>query len=159
MRKKIKYIFETDRLYLREFIFEDGFHFFHLNNDPDVIKFTGNKPFESLDEANLFIKNYSNYKKNGYGRWAVCLKETNEFLGWCGLKYEEAKEEIDLGYRFYKKYWGNGYATEAAIAYVNYGFEKLNLKKIVGRSYEKNIASIQVLKNCNLKFTKKFFLR
>lgn len=89
-------ILETQRLYLREFIDSDGFHFYKLNNDPEVIKYTGNKAFQSLNEATNFIKNYSDYNQNGFGRRAVCLKETNEFLGWCGLKKE--KGEIDLDF-------------------------------------------------------------
>ena len=87
----MKIILETDRLYLREFLASDGIHFYHLNNDEEVIRYTGNEPFDSLEDAMNFIKNYSDYKRNGYGRWAVCLKETNEFLGWCGLKYENEK--------------------------------------------------------------------
>ena len=152
----MKIILETNRLYLREFIASDGFHFYHLNNDEDVIKYTGNKPFKSLEEAMDFIKNYSDYKRNGYGRWAVCLKDTNEFLGWCGLKFEEDKAEIDLGYRFYKKYWGKGFATESAKACVNYGFSKLDMNEIVGRATIENKASIEVLKKCNFKFEKQF---
>jgi RimJ/RimL family protein N-acetyltransferase len=152
----MKIILETNRLYLREFIDADGFHFYHLNNDLDVIKYTGNEPFKSLSAATEFIKNYSDYQRNGYGRWAVCLKENNEFLGWCGLKYEVNTGEIDLGYRFYKKHWYKGYATESAKACVHYGFSKLKMKEIVGRATIKNIASIEVLKKCNLKFKEKF---
>ena len=152
----MKIILETERLYLREFIHSDGFHFYHLNNDIDVIKYTGNEAFESLEEANKFIENYSDYKINGFGRWAVCLKETDEFLGWCGLKYESDKNEIDLGYRFYKKYWNKGYATESAKACVDFGFSKLNMNEIVGRSYVENEASVEVLKKCNFKFKKNF---
>ena len=148
----MKIILETERLYLREFINSDGNHFYHLNNDKEVLKYTGNKPFNSLEEANCFIEEYDDYERNGYGRWAVCLKETNEFVGWCGLKYENDKNVTDLGYRFYKKHWGKGYATESAIACVNFGFSKLKLKKIVGRAYIENIGSIEVLKKCNLKF-------
>ena len=152
----MKIILETNRLYLREFIASDGFHFYHLNNDEDVIKYTGNKAFKSLEEAMIFIKNYSDYKRNGYGRWAVCLKDTNEFIGWCGFKFEEVKAEIDLGYRFYKKYWGKGFATESAKACVNYGFSKLDMNEIVGRATIENKTSIEVLKKCNFKFEKQF---
>ena len=150
----MKIILETARLYLREFESSDGVHFYHLNNDEEVIKHTGNNPFKSLKEAMVFIENYSDYKQNGFGRWAVCLKKTNEFLGWCGLKLEN--NEIDLGYRFYKKHWGKGYATEAALGCINYGFSTLKLKKIIGRSHIKNEASICILKKCNFKFKKKY---
>ncbi|WP_372793053.1 GNAT family N-acetyltransferase [Lutibacter sp.] len=152
----MKIILETERLYLREFIASDGFHFYHLNNDFEVLRYTGNQPFKSLEEAMIFIKNYSDYKRNGYGRWAVCIKETHEFIGWCGLKFEEKKEETDLGYRFYKKHWGKGYATEAAKACVNYGFSVLKLKKLIGRVSIKNIASIEVLKKCGFIYKNKF---
>ena len=57
----MKIILETERLYLREFVEADGFHFYHLNNDAEVIKYTGNSAFNSLTEAYDFIKNYSDY--------------------------------------------------------------------------------------------------
>ena len=58
----MKIILETARLYLREFIHSDGSHFYRLNNDEDVIKYTGNEPFKSLSEAKEFIKNnYSSH--------------------------------------------------------------------------------------------------
>lgn len=152
----MKIILETERLYLREFLMNDGFLFYHLNNDPDVIKYTGNMAFSSVKEANEFIENYSDYKRNGYGRWAVCLKKSHEFIGWCGLKKEEETNEVDLGFRFFKKDWGKGYATEAAMACVKYGFLELHLSKIIGRAQVENIASIEVLKKCNLKFIKTF---
>ena len=152
----MKIILETERLYLREFIESDGFHFYHLNNDIEVLKYTGNKPFSSLEAANDFIFNYDEYKKNGFGRWAVCLKETNEFFGWCGLKFDKEKAEVDLGYRFYKKYWGKGYATEAALACINYGFLNFSLTKIIGRAHIENAPSIEVLKKCNFIFKKQF---
>ena len=75
----MKIILETERLLLREFSPEDGFHFYHLNNDPEVIKYTGNNAFETLEEANDFIINYPDYQRYGFGRWAVILKETDEF--------------------------------------------------------------------------------
>ena len=152
----MKIILETERLYLREFIDTDGFHFYHLNNDEEVMKYTGNVPFGNVEKANSFIRNYNDYEKNGFGRWAVCLQDTNEFLGWCGLKLENEKNEVDLGFRFYREHWNKGYATESAKACVKLGFEKLELLKIVGRAYIENKASIEVLKKCNFKFKKNF---
>lgn len=152
----MKIILETERLYLREFLLGDGTFFYHLNNDPDVIKYTGNIPFTSLNEATIFIKNYADYKHNNYGRWAVCLKASHEFIGWCGLKKDTETNDVDLGFRFFKKYWGRGYASEAAKACVKYGFLQLNLSEIIGRAHVENKASIEVLKKCNLKFKKTF---
>ena len=57
------------------------------------------------------------------------LKETNEFIGWCGLK--QVDDEIDLGYRYIQKYWGNGHGSEAAQAVLNFGIQQ-QLPNIVG---------------------------
>jgi RimJ/RimL family protein N-acetyltransferase/GNAT superfamily N-acetyltransferase len=150
----MKPILETTRLYLREFMLSDASCLFHLNNNPNVLKYTGDLPFKSVDEANRFIENYTDYKRNGFGRWAVCLKENNEFIGWCGLKRDGITGVVDLGFRFFENHWGKGFATEAAKVCVKYGFFKLNLNQIIGRAYIENKASINVLNKCNFKFEK-----
>ena len=152
----MKIITETERLYLREFIEEDGIHFFEMNNDPDVIKYIGDGPFESLKAATNFLKNYQDYKKNNMGRWAVCLKETEEFLGWCGLKYHPEENMVEVGYRFYKKNWNKGYATESAKASIDYGFKELNLKEIYAHAHIENFKSHKVIEKCGLNFIKQF---
>ena len=75
-----------------------------------------------------------------------------EFIGWCGLKARPERNEIDLGYRFMKTAWGKGYATEAAFACIKYGFEKLNLERIVGRAMPQNTASLKVLQKCDMQY-------
>jgi len=87
-----------------------------------------------------------------HGRWAVHAKPSLEFIGWCGLKKRPERNEIDLGYRFLKSTWGKGYATEAAFACIKYGFEKLGLKRIVGRAMPGNIASLKVLEKCGMTY-------
>lgn len=149
----MKIIFETERLILRELVISDAGHFYKLNSDPEVIKYTGDVPFNSLDEARIFLENYTEYSTNGYGRWAVLSKEDNEFLGWCGLKLNE-ENMIDLGFRLHKIYWGNGFATEAASACLNYGFSVLKLPIIIGRTLIENAASIQVLKKIGMTYWK-----
>jgi [ribosomal protein S5]-alanine N-acetyltransferase len=139
-------VIATPRLYLRELTEDDAQNFYGLNLDPDVLQYTGDSVFESVDAARFFLHNYTNvYKKTGMGRWAVIRKEDGAFLGWCGLKYAEDTKETDLGFRFFKKYWGQGYATEAATACVALGFSKLNLPFIIGRAMEANSASVRVL--------------
>ena len=150
----MKVLFETERCNLRPFKKGDGTHFFHLNSDPDVLKYTGDSPFNTIQDAHDFIKAYNQYQKHGYGRWAVISKNSDDFLGWCGLKYEPDTGETDLGYRFYQRHWGLGFATETAKASISYGFNTLNLKTIVGRAYLGNEASINVLKKCGMTYEK-----
>jgi len=146
----MKFIIETDRLLLREFILDDTEKFYQLNLNPNVIKYTGDAAFKSIEEAKLFLENYNDYKVNGYGRWAVINKESNEFIGWCGLKYGELENETDIGFRFFEEEWNKGYATESAAACLKYGFEALKLKRIIGRAMKENTASIKVLEKIGL---------
>ena len=110
----MNFILETPRLILREFDISDAENLFLLNSDPDVIRYTGDVAFKNIDEAKALIENYVPYKRDGYGRWTVLLKDTNEFIGWGGLRFIEDTKNIDLGYRYMKKYWNKGYGTEAA---------------------------------------------
>ncbi|MCX8532385.1 GNAT family N-acetyltransferase [Chryseobacterium luquanense] len=152
----MKTILETDRLLLREFDISDAKIFYELNLNPNVIKYTGNSAFKDIDEAKDFLKNYSDYQRNGYGRWAVIDKSTNQFLGWCGLKYDENLNETDIGFRFFEHFWNLGFATESAKACIDYGFNELNLNTIVGRAMKENTASIKVLEKIGLSYEKNF---
>lgn len=143
---------ETPRLLLREFILSDAENFFELNNDYDVIRYTGDKAFSTIEEAQQLISSYMQYEKYRMGRLTMILKSSNEILGWCGLKFLEETNEVDLGYRLHKKYWGKGYATEAGIACIDFGFTELKLNRIIGRAAKENVGSIRVLEKCGMKF-------
>lgn len=147
-------IIVTERLWLREFNPGDAESFYLLNLDPEVIKFTGDDSFKNIEEAEKFLLNYDHYKKYVFGRWAVMSKTDNSFLGWCGLKYIENIDEYDIGFRFFKKYWRYGYATESAKACLELGFKKFNIPVITGRALKENTASIHVLKKIGLTFYK-----
>jgi len=147
-------ILENEQIYLRKLTVSDAIHFFNLNNDPDVLQFTGDKPFLNRKEAESFLAHYPNYKRDGYGRWAVCMQETDEFLGWCGLRKCIDSGQVDIGFRFYKKHWGKGYASVATKLCVNFGFNTLKLEQIVGNAYAENKASIRVLEKCGFVFQK-----
>lgn len=152
----MKTILQTPRLILREFELSDSEEFYKLNSDEEVIRYTGDSAFDSVESASVFLSKYKDYKTNGYGRWAVIDKESSAFLGWCGLKYHE-EGFTDIGFRFHRKYWGFGYATESAKAVIDYGFESLDLSEIIGRSAQDNLASIRVLEKIGLKYWKKDF--
>jgi len=146
-------IIETDRLLLRTFTEHDSPLIYELNNDPDVTRYTHDPVKDPDHAAEILTKTIlPQYALHNHGRWAVHLKTTLEFLGWCGLKYRSELNEIDLGYRFKRDFWGMGYATEAAYASIKYGFEKLNLKRIVGRAEIENISSWKVLEKCGMTY-------
>ncbi|WP_417799884.1 GNAT family N-acetyltransferase [Tenacibaculum sp.] len=149
----MKKIIESDRLLLRELDISDSEDFYNLNSDPEVLQYTGDNSFSSISDAELFLKNYNDYKINGFGRWAVISKESNDFLGWCGLKLNDEKL-IDLGFRFFKSQWGKGYATESAKASLDYGFNNLKIDEIIGRASIDNKASVRVLEKLKMNFWK-----
>jgi len=148
------FVFETQRLILREFDIRDAQSFYDLNKDIEVIKYTGDKAFESLASAKSFLEAYDHFQLHGFGRWAVVRKADEKFIGWCGLKLNE-EEYIDIGFRFFRNEWNKGYATESAIATLNYGFNILNLPEIIGRVAKDNTASVSVLEKLGLTFWKK----
>ena len=151
-------IIETDRLLLRTFTVDDAVLIYDLNLDPEVTRYTGD-PVRDIDHAKEILEQVilPQYVLYNHGRWAVHVKPALEFIGWCGLKCRPETcltgrqgNEIDLGYRFLKPSWGKGYATEAAYACLKYGFEKLDLQRIVGRAMPENTASLKVLKKCGM---------
>jgi ribosomal-protein-alanine N-acetyltransferase len=152
----VSIILETNRLLMREFREEDAIGMYELNKDPDVIRYTGDDPFASVETARDFIARYDAYKMYGCGRLTVLLKDSMEYAGWCGLKYDPGSSETDLGFRLLKKFWNKGLATEAALRSIEFGFNELKVGRIIGRAMQGNQASINVLKKTGMIFEKEF---
>ena len=148
----MKPVLETDRFYLREIVEADAEVMYELNRDWEVIQYTGDVAFTNVENALDFIQKYDQYDKFGMGRWAVVFKDSGIVTGWCGLKYHPENGDVDLGYRFFKKYWGQGIATETSLGCIEYGFNTLNLKKIIARAMNANPASIRVMEKCGMKY-------
>ena len=144
----------TSRLVLRPMEVADANFFYELNNDPEVIRYTGDSAFKTPEEALALIINYDQYKKYRSGRFTVILKETGELLGWCGLKYHPGSGETDLGYRLKKEFWNKGYATEAAKACIEYGFNDLKLSSIIATAAKENTASVRIMEKLGMTFWK-----
>jgi ribosomal-protein-alanine N-acetyltransferase len=144
---------ETSRLILKQFCIEDAHFLFELNSDPDVTRYVGEGPYNNMDGVYNLIRNYDQYEKYGTGRLNMFDKQTGEYIGWCGLKYLIDKDEVDIGYRLLKRHWGKGYATEASIACLNYGFNVLGLRQIIGTAMKANTASIKVFNKLGLKYS------
>ncbi|WP_226994369.1 GNAT family N-acetyltransferase [Myxococcus hansupus] len=144
----------TPRILLRELTLADAESLYRLNADPEVIRYTGDAAFADVEAAKEFLKSYDHYEKYGFGRWAVIRKEDGEFLGWCGIKYTPEVDEYDVGFRFFKKCWGGGYATEAAKVSLDYGLNELRIKTLVGRTMKANTASVRVLEKLGMTYWK-----
>jgi len=149
-------LIETDRTILQRLTSDVAEDFYALNLDKEVLKYTGDQPFENIQTAKEFLTNYDQYEKYGVGRLAVIEKATSKFIGWCGLKYNPDKDEYDIGFRFFRDYWNKGFATETAKRCLDFGFKELGITRIVGRAMKGNIASIKVLEKIEMRFKETF---
>jgi RimJ/RimL family protein N-acetyltransferase len=143
----MKTIIDTERLILREMV-ESDFPLLckHLQ-DPDVM-YAYEWPFSDAEVQNGLEKQFKRYKQDGFGIWAVILKESGELIGQCGLSMQpyEDGELLEIGYIFQKNHWKKGYATEAAIACREYAFDELNADEVFSIIRDTNIASQNVAK-------------
>lgn len=153
---------ETDRLLLRELLFSDVDGLFELESNPNVHLFVGNKPVTHIDECRAYVEFiHQQYKDFGTGRWAVILKETNEFLGWSGIKFitneiNNHKDFYEIGYRFIEKHWGKGYATEAGKAFIDYAFNVMKVDALYAYADAGNENSRKILEKLGLRYVNSF---
>lgn len=108
-------------------------------------------------EAKEFYERIQNhYEMNGYCYWAVLRQKDNQFIGICGLLKQEVdgQVETEIGYRILDKFWGKGYATEAADGCIKYAKEKLGKRSIISLILSVNASSIKVAEKNGLKFEK-----
>jgi RimJ/RimL family protein N-acetyltransferase len=141
----------TERLILRRVTKDDTGNLMEIFSDPVAMRYypsTKNES-ETMEWINWTLKNYDEY---GVGLWIVEDKVTGEFLGQCGIVPQEVDGvmEMEIGYLFVRRFWGKGYATEAALACKNYGFERLKLNRMVSLPDVNNIPSTKVAKRIGM---------
>jgi RimJ/RimL family protein N-acetyltransferase len=160
----MKFHIETERLILREIRNEDLEGMFELDSNPNVHQYLGNKPITSRDEAQKTIDSLQKqYTERGIGRWAVINKETQEFMGWSGIRLNTEynmngfTRYYDVGYRLIERFWGNGYATESGLAAVKYAFETMKLPEIYATTEVGNVASHNALLKIGLEYVEDFW--
>jgi len=133
----MSFVLETERLLMREFRASDNEAMFAMDSNPNVHRYLGNQPLTKIEECDAYIKSIQKqYAENGIGRFVVILKETQEIIGWAGLKLITEPENnhvnfYDIGYRFAEAYWGKGYGYEAAKAWLDYGFNEMNIPAVI----------------------------
>jgi RimJ/RimL family protein N-acetyltransferase len=155
----------SSRLNFRRMGLEDAQALWEIDQDPEVMHFlNGGKP-TNMDTINsIFLPRMLHYRDpiKGFGIWQVSDKITKEYLGWVLVRPmsfftdEPDYTNLELGWRFFKKTWGKGYATEAAIAIKNTIAKQPDIQYVSALAVEDNIASIAVMKKVGMKFIKKY---
>lgn len=153
-------ILETDRLILRRMIPEDLDNLFALYRDPEIRRYfpdgtDGTLTYEQTkEELEWFLNGHPEHPE--LGLWSTILKESNQFIGRCGLLpwTVEGQYEVEVAYLIDKKYWRQGLGSEAAQAILDYGFEHLGLSRLVCFIDPANIASQKVAKKIGMTLEK-----
>lgn len=151
-------ILETKRLVLRHQVPSDLDDLWALYCDPQITRYIPDAP-RTREEAREELE----WHRNGHprnpdlGLWATVHKESGKFIGRCGLLPWEidGRQEVEVAYTISREYWGQGLATEAARAILNYGFEKLHLTRLVSLIEPENIASQKVAEKIGMAFERR----
>jgi RimJ/RimL family protein N-acetyltransferase len=144
---------ETSRLTLRPFTPGDIDDLGSLYSDPIAMRFLGNgTPKTRAETEERLARMIGHWAQHGLGMWALHDKETGRFVGRCGLQPLADTAEIELGYVLHREYWGRGLATEASMAAVRFGFETIQLSRIVAIVLPENLGSRRVIEKSGLKF-------
>ncbi len=151
--KEDNYIFKSERIGFRNWTNEDLDEFAILNSDEEVMEHFP-KTLTSYEVRDLIIKLKKHFSENGFTYYAVEVLDSREFIGMIGLAFQEYKTRftpaIDIGWRLNRKAWGKGYATEGAKRCLEYGFNELDIKKIISVCTINNRKSENVMKKIGM---------
>ena len=150
---------ETTRLLLRMPTAADIDPLDEMDSDPEVMRYIGDgsvHPRTKAETAALIETATRRWDERGYGWLSVTSRESGEFLGWVILAVPEFLPQVlpavEIGWRFLRRHWGRGYATEAARPLLDYGFTVCGLDRVVSVRHLGNAASLRVMDKLGLRF-------
>ncbi len=138
-------VLETERLVLRRFMEPDGAAWSKVLADPQVM-YAYEHGFSPEEVRQWMDRQQERYEKNGFGLWAVIEKESGELIGDCGITMQDwnGREVPEIGYHLRRDKWGQGFATEGAIACRAYGFRVLGFPEVFSIIRDNNFPSQRV---------------
>jgi RimJ/RimL family protein N-acetyltransferase len=130
-----------------------------LHTDPDVMRHIGGLRNEA-QSVDYLGRNLKHWNEHGFGLWILRELRGGAVIGTAVLRHLliEGIDEVEVGYAFYKPFWGRGLATEIARVCLGYGHDMLRLPTIVGVTSLGNIASQHVLEKAGLVYEREFTL-
>ncbi len=150
-------IMETARLYLRKIQQDDWEDICSMLQDSTVM-YAWEHAFSDEEAAQWIDEAIRRYERDGYSYWAVIEKASRTFVGVTGLIAEQADQEsyLGIGYIYKKSYWGNGYASEAALSCIRYAFDVLHQNEVTAQIRPENTASRKVAERLGMSVKKQF---
>ena len=145
---------ETERLILRKVLYSDQQDIYEYARNPAVAKHVLWQPHQSEFDTIQFLNLvYEAYNHNKAAPWAIELKESHKVIGTVGfVNWNRVNNEAEIGFALSELYWNRGIVTEAVKKIVSFGFQKMELTKIISRCKEQNIGSFRVLEKCGFSF-------
>lgn len=149
-------VLNTDRLFLRFATVEDYPFIYELMNSEGWKKYIGDRGIHGKKEAVNYITEslIKSYINNGFGLYVVCLNDSKELLGLCGLLKRDELEFEDIGFAFLPKHQSKGYAFESAQAVVGFANQQLQLSTLLAITLKENSRSISLLEKLGFHFDK-----
>lgn len=147
-------VLTTARLALRPFDEGDAGFILELLNDPEWLRYIGDKQVQSLDDARRYLRDgpMAMQARHGHGLCCVERRSDGRPIGMCGLIRRDTLDDVDLGFAFLPRGRGQGHAREAATAMLAHGFVRLAFKRIVAITDLDNTASVRVLEAVGMRF-------
>ena len=128
--------------------------------DAEVTRFLPSRglPIPKADVEKSLTSFIYHWKAKQYGIWAIEKNTSSEMLGYCGLRYLNELDEVEILYGLAKPYWGKGIATQATKAAISYGFNVANLDRVIAMALPDNQASIKVIQKADLHYEKQIHI-
>lgn len=152
-----KIIMETPRLIIREYVQEDFEGLRAIICDAETMKYYP-RPYDENGVTRWLNWCIKSYADNGFGLWALELKETGEFIGDCGISLQNIDGEIlhEIGYHINKRFWRRGYAKEACAAVKEWFFENTDCDRVYSYMNKENVASYSTARANGMRLIKEY---
>ena len=141
---------DSAKLFIVPFQQSDKMDWFKIDSNPLVRKFLPGKLPTRQQAYDYIDESITSYSRNGFGRYAVRLRETGELVGMCGFLLEDYG--VDFGYRYSPSFWGMGIGYEAARSVLDFGLDSIQAEKIVALVLEGNTASVRIINKLKFSF-------
>ena len=139
-------IFTTPRLSVRHLSARDEDDLYAVYSDAEAMRWVGDGQPITRQETQRWIEvTLNNYARYGYGMNAILHKASDQVIGFCGLVHPDGQPDAEIKYALRREFWGQGYASEVALALIDYGFRVFNLPRIIATVAADNHVSQRVL--------------
>jgi RimJ/RimL family protein N-acetyltransferase len=144
---------QTAHLTLRPLQTEDAQILQRIYQAEGVLQYFPNTTPPPLEQVQKFIvRQEKHWAEYGYGNWGILPKGEDQIIGWVGLQYVPELDETEIGYLLNRPFWGKGYATEAARASLQFGFENFDFDHMIALVHPDNLGSRRVIEKCGMTY-------